>query len=77
LLFGDSSSNEFLGNTVFGFIPLDPNFTVNDVYVDQATVDAGFAILTKGHEQVTIGVFVKNSFTDQISVGIWDLGIGF
>jgi hypothetical protein len=49
---------------------LHPDFAVDDVKVDEATVDTCFVVPTQSHQDITIADFVEDGFADQFPVGV-------
>lgn len=76
LIFGDACIDEFVGYAVFGFVPLYPNFAINDIKMNQATVDAGFIVPTQGDQNVAIVGFIEDGLTGEFPMRVGNLGIG-
>jgi hypothetical protein len=65
LIFGDACIDEFIGYAVFGFVPLYPNFAINDIKMNQATVPSKCISLRQSHlrEPDTIDYPLKSGET--------------
>jgi hypothetical protein len=75
MISGNPRFDQLLGNPVFGTIPLNPHFPVDNVDMDNAPMDASSAVPPNGEQKIMIRLPIHDYFCLNLTMGIGYLGI--
>jgi len=70
---GNPRRYKLLGNAMFRPIPLNPDFAVNDVDVDNAPMHPLRTIPSHGEQEVMVTVVIADHFSLDLAIGVGKL----
>src|SRR5262249_43937590 len=72
---GNSCIDEFPRDSALRSIPLNPDLAIDDVDVDEATMDTPDALPSHQHQEIAIGCGVEHSLALNLTVGVGHLRV--
>ena len=69
-VFGNSGGDQFTCDAIFNAIPLNPNFVVDNLNVNDTAVNALFVVPSSVHQQKVIAIAVNDDILVNLSVAV-------